>query len=93
MTIKIKKSDVIKAAKRMMFVLSQMEDKDVGLDYFVTSYILTQIINEGSIKFTDDDCLYIKTKEEKDARGEEPVAGEVPGYIPGADTEDKGPED
>lgn len=91
MTIKIKKSDVVKAAHRMMFVLSKMEneDKDIGLDYFVTSFILTQIINEGSIKFADDDCLYIKVKEDKNAGGEKPVATEVPGDIPGINTKDK----
>ena len=95
MTIKIKKSDVVKAAHRMMFVLSKMENenKDIGLDYFVTSYILTQIINEGSIKFADDDCIYIKTKEDKNASGEKPVATEVPGDISGVNAEDKGSED
>lgn len=95
MKIKIGRKDIEDARNRMALILAHMDkiDPSIALNYFATLNILSKLLNDGEVKFDEDDCVYIMIKEDKDARREKPVAGEVPGHISGTDTEDKGVED
>ena len=95
MKIKIGRKEIEDARNRMALILAHMDkiEPDIALNYFATLNILNELLTEGEVKFSDDDCVYTMMKENKNAGGEEPTTTEVPGDISGTDTEDKGPED
>ena len=95
MKIKISRKDIEEARVRMCLVLAHMQhiEPDIGLNYFTTLNILNELLTAGEVKFADDDCVYTTMKEKEDGRGEEQTSGDISGFIPGVNTEDKGTED
>lgn len=95
MKMKIGRKEIEDARNRIALVIAHMDkvEPDIALNYFTTLSVLNELLTEGEVKFSDDDCVYTTIKEGKNARGEEPTTTEVPGDISGTDTKDKGPED
>lgn len=103
MKIRIYRKDIEDARNRMALILAHMQDiePNIALNYFVTLNVLDKLLTEGEVKFSDDNCIYntiqeeliIIDKEKEDARGEEQVAGEVPGHISGTDEQNQGDKD
>ena len=97
MKVALSKEDLIKTSAhltKIVDILSKREaeeTKELVRTLGIANIILVDIINDG-MELTDS-SMFVWKEEDKDARGEESTTNDISGTVPGADSEDQGPED
>ena len=96
MKVALSKEDLIKTSAHLTQIVDILskkdseETKELVRTLGIANIILVDIINDG-MELTDSSMFV--WKEDKDARGEESTTNDISGSVPGANSEDQGPED